>query len=275
MREPMPPTVPRVFVDDVPGAFIGFGADADLDAAFDDALTTAWYEVGHAGLVPSVADAESTDVTVIEDAPRRPLGASLLVARAALDEMEPGSVRAIPVAADRFYRRRKLRVRLEDVEIHLPDEPGLVVAPDEAILGALSGAGEDAGAPVSEAELLERLELAAVRRRFKPLVTVNRGPSARHFALDLDGRDLPGGHRTASEARRAAVALAKAGPYDDVACYTLSVTGRTGREGDLPLISIERRLVAQRARLVATYATEKDPLKTKTSGWIFYGRRPA
>lgn len=272
MPEPMPTALPRAFVAGLEGAFLAHGTDPDPDSAFDDAVSTAWYEVGHAGLIPSVADCEVSDLQVLEDAPA-PLGAALLAARAALECLEGPGLFALAVAPDRFYRRRRVRARFDDPALDLPGEPGVIVHPSPDLADLLNAAAAAAGTPLEEHERLEQLELAGVRRRYKAVATSHsKLPAERGYVLTHSGTILEDLHRTASEARRAGLAIAKAGPFGAEETYRIDVVGQTGREGRLPHVSIERSCVAQRGRLVATYATEKDPAKTKTAGWLFYGR---
>lgn len=267
-----------------PGAFLAYGADAsgDVDAAFDDAVEQAGYDLGFAGVLPSVAEIDATEVHV---ACTRavPLAAAQLTATRALaaGDLVPGQAYALAVCPDGAFKRRRVRLTTTDTDRVLAEAPGAldVVTPDlEARLRDLA----EATGGMGKEELVEAVEVLTARHRFRPAVEVFRGPSrARFVVLDPcrgqivaeageDGQPFT----TAGQARRAAVALLKAGQVGQDPTGHLDVVKLSGREGGLPLVRVTRTRVASRVVVKVTVSAEKNPAKTRTVGWLFYGVVP-
>lgn len=293
----------RAAVATTTGAFAAFGPGADVDAAFDEAVSAAGYDYGFADLLPSITAADASDVRAAAEEPMSvdcalaaaqqhvagtPTRADIQgstqgdteesdEANAAGDteaDIDSGGqpaghmVMAWPVAAPAAHSRRRVRVVLDDPDLELPTSDGVVLSPSAALVDALAAAGAAAG----DGEVLERVELK-VRARFRPVVTVNRGASQNGFAvLDPASNTLVStGHKTSGEARREAVATLKAQPVSDLSCPDLHVVKLVGRAGGLPLISVRRTRVAQKATARVVFAAPKKPGATKTVGWLFAG----
>lgn len=271
MPEAIEPTIDPSHYDDIDGAFISSGADVDVDAAFDDAVTTAWYESGHAGLRPSIADTDASRVEVVSS---DPLSLALAIRSARADlvaGMEPGAVRAIAVCADSGFKRRRVTLKLDDTTLELGAEPGMVRDTSSEWAQRLGAELDAAGAGLGAGEQVESVELRTVRARYKPVAVSHKPPSGKEFIVVADGAIVSKGHPTASKARQAAVALAKEGPVQGVELAKLAVFGLAGRADGLPLVEVDRVRVAQKLSLKVTIAGVKDPDRRKVSGWLFYG----
>jgi hypothetical protein len=257
-----------------PGSFIALSADPDLDGAFDDSVDTAWYEYGHSNQVPSIAQGDPGDIEVVDPAPiTRAL--ALAQAQTGLLTATPGVVYARPLCSDGTYRRRRVSLVITDPTITLPTTSGPVTFLDLDLRSAILDAAEQAGVGPESQELLEAVDIRTHRQRFKPVATPNAGSTERVFeAIDPVTRHVVASGPTAGAARREAVAAMKAGlaPGNETDTYTLEIYQRVGRVDGLPLISIERVRVTQRASLRLSYLTLKNPDKDpKIVGWLFYG----
>ena len=286
--------VGRHWYADIPGAFMGVGAGQDPDSAFDDAVEAAWYDYGHAGLVPSVADIPAGSAELSGAAPTSLLLA-VRQARRALADLPAGKLVAVALLADKAFRRRKVRARIDDPALEWPAGSGEVVeltAPaEQAVLGAVRAQLAQKAAlatgdqptkvaqPISDDEQLESVYLVRASTSYKALAQANKGQGERSFVVQLGAAPVLGGFRTAGEARRAAVAGIRAGdlrlPAGTSQTYQLAVYAMSGRAGGLPLVSVARTRVRQRASIVVTLATPKPLTKApKVAGWLFYGRQP-
>lgn len=275
-------------VREVPGAFAAFGPGADVDAAFDEAVSAAGYDYGFAELLPSVTAADPSAVSPVDGealsvdqavARMRAHIAQAAAARAAhaseddetATEPAPQPVLAWPVAASAAHSRRRVRVVLDGTDLDMPVSAGVLLDPPAELAAALAEAGVAPG----EGEVLERVEVK-VRARFKPVPTpIKDKTEGRFVVVDPATQTIVSdGHAKSSEARRAAVALLKAKPATDLSTGHLEVFKLSGRLGGLPLIRVQRTKVAQRVTVKATFATVKKPGATKVAGWLFAGLLP-
>lgn len=253
----------------------GFGAGADMDEAFDEAVAAAGEVHGFAGLHASLASSEPDSVVRVGRS-ATPWQAAAKEATAWARDAEPGSVGAWPVAPASAFTWKRPRVVVEGaLEVHLGEQPGLVLAEPDG-LGALI---EERLAEFDEdARAGERVgvELVRAAERYKPVVEVVRKKAAATFAvLDPSTRCLVAeGFARASDARRAAVDLAKQGPVGDGPTGELHVVKVAGREGSEPLLRVRRERVKSRLTLRVLLAAEKAPEKTKTVGWLFVAAAP-
>jgi hypothetical protein len=274
--QPLPAELERALVAGLDAAFLGVGADPDVDTAFDDATETAWYDYGHARLIPSVASIDAGHVIVADARPAsRALAVQAALTALTAGELEAGTAYAYALTDDTAYRRRRVRLTLTDPALEVGPE-GMYGQVSTELAQRLLAEADAAGAPLADGERLESIEVQRVRARYRPVATVHRGASASSFAVLLAGADrlLSTGHANGGEARRAAVALANAGPVAGEELARQEIVKIT-RRVDGPLIDVARTRVAQRVTLRLTFAVEKDPGRTKHTGWLFAGRAGA
>lgn len=260
--------------DAPPGLVTGYGPGGDVDAAFDAAAALAADTHGSTGAHPSLAGCDPSAIRPVDTTPAPAPAVALAVAAAAAD-LEPGVVHAWPVCAPAAYTRRRVRITLTDPALPAVT-PGRVTRLDDTWASAIRAALDADGAPLVDGEIVESVDVVRHRARYKPVVTVNRGKSASRFAvLDPATSTLVAtGFRTAGDARRAAVALAKAGPVTtagpDPDVAALHVVKVTGREDDLPLIRVDRTRVKATTVLKVTIAAPKQTARgLRTTGWVF------
>lgn len=257
---------------------VGFGAGADVDAAFDAAAAESANVHGSTGAHPSLALADPSRIQVVPGATPLPAPAvALAVADFVADAAVPaGVLHAWPVTTPAAFTRRRARVTITDPAL-APLPVGRLVRLDPAWRQAIGAALADAGTPLGDGELVESVDVVRHRARYKPVVSVNRGKSTATFAV-LDPRTdrlISTGHRTAGEARRAAVALAKSGPVTtsgpDPDVADLHVVKVTTREG-LPFVHVARTRVASTTVLkVAVIAAKESARGPRVTGWVFAG----
>jgi len=258
-------TVERSMVTRIPGAFIAFGPGADIDRALDAAVTVERFELGTSGVVASLADLDPAAPRSIVSEPVHPYRALDQVMRA-LPTSERGHLIAFAVTPMSAWKHERRRVKVDGIEHHLPDTPGLLLPLDTGLRGTLLAQlpAEDAGRLVG-GELL-----AEPRRRYKVKATGVKGPRKAGYAI-FDGDRLVAVHPNSSLARKAGVAMAKAGS----GAMRLSIRPWVGRNEDAaPYIIVERALASQKAAVRVHLAVEKRPENRKCVGWIFAGRLP-
>lgn len=265
-------TLPRDLVAHVKDAYLGYGADKDPDGALDDARAAARDEYGHAGVVPSIADALSLDVEVEDDKVMSRSQAIRLAQERLASGVEPGKVYGVRVGADAGWRRRRVNLNVVDVELEVGTDVGELSYVTQDLQAAIMERLQASGVEVDPAELLEVVDVRRIRARYKPVVTSHKGGSVSDFVVwtKRDHKIVSSGHATASEARRAGVEILKAGGVEGDEQVVLEVVKVVTR-GQEPLLTLERTRVAQRGALRLTFALEKDPTKTKHVGWLFYG----
>lgn len=258
-------TVERSMVEHVAGAFIAFGPGADIDRALDAAVTVERFELGTSGSIPSLADLDPAVDRVVHDEPVHPyVGLDRLLA--ALGESDRGRLLAQAVTPMSAWKHERRRVKVDGVDLRLPDTPGLLlpIGP-ELRENVLAGCTSEEGQRFVGAELL-----AAPRRRYKVKATSVKGSRKAGYAI-FDGDRLVEVHPTGSLARKAAVLRAKTG----AGAMRLSIRPWIGRGDDAaPYVTVERVMVVQRAAVRVHLATEKRPENRKCVGWIFAGRLP-
>lgn len=258
-----------------PGVWVIDAAGADVDEAYDAAVAAAADTFGAAHplleLPPDGMDFTYRDQLVASggSGARTLTGARRAApgAAAAAD-----TTVALPYSADRFWARRRINVKIDDPELELGVD-GTVTEPvdldvDEELLAVLCGLA-DGGAP-TDVEMVDAVVLQRLRCRYRTVVTKGEGKSSRKYVARADSGALLGEGRTASEARRAAVAAMK-GDLDGVERYGVDVYAEVRRESG-PHLRLERVRVAQRGAVRIFVAAEKDPERTKVAGWVFAGR---
>lgn len=245
----------------ITGVYADHGRGADLDEAFEAAADEVRDLFGTSGVIPSVASSSASDVTVVEEEPTSAARALAL----GLRDLAPGSLEARATAADALFKRRRARAVVEDLAPVYAVGP-LVLTPEveEWAKGLVE---------LEDGELIESVEVLRTRARFKPVATGSTGPKANTFVVRRVGHDevLASG-ATASEAKREALALARAGAVAGVEAYSLEVTQSSRRADGSALVLVERTVVAQKTVVQVSLARVKDPAKVKTSGWLFLGR---
>lgn len=252
--------------------YIAYAPGKDMDAAFDTAARSAQ------GLDPSNPGAwldyvSAADATAVVESPVS-FDRALAMANAQLSSEvgEPGCY-AVPVTAPSAHTRAKVRFVAELLDPLLPEAPASLLPGDsktqEAYDALLELAKKETAWP-GEGYQDVRIDLAGVRRRFKPSFTMRKGPSAYSYAI-VDGdrivaRDFP----TASNAKATAMAMTRAltdlsQPNFDVVKISMRAEG--------PYSSVRRDLVMQKARVVVLTEIEKPLAKggPKTAGWLIYG----
>jgi len=257
--------VDRGMMAAVPGGFIAFGAGADIDRAFDAAVTVERFEVGTSGAVPTLADVDPASDRVLAADPAHPYVA-LDRAMREVAEMPPGVVLAQAVTSMAAWRHEKRRVRLDGVEHRLPATPGLILPLHDDLRAALgAGLGEDVG---EEPGTLVGAELLGEpRRKYKVRAVAVKGTRQARYGVFCDGTLLES-QPTMSLARRAALERARAAGGE----LELDVRPWIGRNDGDPFVRVERTMTAQRAVVRVFLATEKRPERRQTAGWVFSGR---
>lgn len=259
--------------------FTDFGAGADVDCAYDDAVARADERFGSSGAIPTVAgsDPASMLVPAAGQVPALSLAAAQLRATALWAGHGAPALLAIPVRANSAFTRRRSRIVIDtaDPVTDWLDIPGsLTVLPEEleALLGQLSSAQPE--------ERLESVVVTAAR----VAVTVSavrtqvKGSSNRFVVQDCNGQVISAGHLSASEARRAAVASIRDAArehrrvLDDqpLSGLELQVRKLTGRPDDLPLLTVTAAARRTR-RVVKLVSISAKPTPAKVSGWLFIG----
>lgn len=265
--------LPRTLVAHVPDAFLGYGADKDVDTALDDARATARDEYGHAGAVVSIADVDALDARVALSGPVS-LKQAIRHAQLALGSgVEPGQIHAVAVGAETAWKRRRVTLAVTDTDLEVGTQEGELSHLTSEIEAMVLERLASAGTTLEDNEILEVVDVRRMRQRHKPVVTSHKGASASRFALWTQGDHVlvSDHHTNAGEARRAGVELLKAGPVLGREEVVLEVVKITTRPEDVPLMTLERSRIAQRGSLKVTLAVEKDPAKTRQIGWLFYG----
>jgi hypothetical protein len=254
-------SVDRRVVAGVPGGFVAFGAGADVDDAFDAAVTGERFDVGSAGLVPSIVDVDPSAPRELGEVPGHPLAVlGSLLGR--LEETPSGHLLAAPVTTTSAWRTTRTRLVLETTNLSWPDTAGPVLPlgrDNEAeIRTQLTG-----DLPLLWAELV-----SPPRRRFKVVTEAVKGPLSRRFGVYAH-ETLLEVCDTAALARRAAVTRAKEHP----SAIALQVRPYISRNVDDPHVRVSKVLVAQRATLRVMTGELKNPEKARIAGWVFAGRR--
>lgn len=257
------------------GTSLAFGKclDGDVDAAFDDAVGGAIHDYGERGATATIASVDADAVTAHQHR-AVPLPRAYLLAQRALagDELEEGRAYGWAVCPDSAFARRRIRLQItgdDALRATLTRATGV----DDDLERVLRASAEQAGVHIDDDEQVESVSLVRSRARFKPVSEVFRAKSAAEFAvLDARGTILERGLPTAGAARRAAVALVKAGPVNGQDTGYLDVIKLVGREGGNPLARVTRSLVAATTSVQVSLVREKNPQRTKTTGWLFAAR---
>lgn len=257
--------VERGMVAHLPGAFIAFGMGPDIDRALDAAVTVERFELGTSGTVPSLADLDPAAPRTVHGEPVHPYIALDRV-MAALPTSERGLLIAQAVTPLNAWKHDRRRVRVEGTTHRFPDTPGLLLPVEDGLRDVLL-----AGLPAEDTARFVGAELLGEpRRRYKVKATGIKGPRKAGYAI-FAGEKLLETHPSISLARKAAVALAKAGTGE----LALSIRPWIGRNDDAaPYVLVERAMVVQKAAVRVHLATEKRPENRRCVGWILAGRLP-
>ena len=253
--------IERSAIAGVAGGFIAFGPGTDIDEAFDAAVTTERFELGSSGLLPSIIDIDpAADRTVTGEAGHPWAVTSELVQLAG--DAVPGTVLACSVTALTAWRLTKTRIVLDDPTLHLPDTPGLLIPLRADVRAAVEPMLTEVAGELVAVELLRE-----PRRRYKVIASSIKGPRKAGYAV-IEASHIISVHGNASEARRAAMTLAK----ESKAERHLEVRPYISRNEHDPYLRVDRGIVAQKAPVKAVTAVLKNPEKNRTVGWIFAGR---
>lgn len=254
---------------------------ADIDEAYDAAVADAADTFGASHPLLAVTP-DAMDLTYSESlsasggSGTRTLAGALRAAPVAAAASD--TVVAVPYSADRFWARRRINLKVDDPALELGVDGTIteptVLAADDDLLAVLTGQ-LDGDVALRDGELVDAVTLQRLRCRYRTVVTKGEGKGARKYVARADSGVVLGEGRTASEARRAAVAAMK-GALDGVERYGVEVYVETRRESG-PHLRLERVRVAQRGAVRLAVAEEKDPSRTKIAGWVFAGAagRPA
>lgn len=264
-----------------PDAFASYGHGADLDDAYDDATTTAGNTHGYTGTHPSLASTNPERVHPTNTPPTTAAATALRITELlTTTPPAPGHVTAYPVAPPSAFTRRRVRITLDDPNLHLPDTPGPVTHLTEELTAIIRTAIADTGEPVTNTETIETVDVTRARSRYKPVVETYRGKTQSTYAVwnptnrVIVADDFP----TAGTARRAAVELSKAGPltdeYPEPPTSDLEIIRVTRRDTGDPYLRVTRTRIRQTVTLKVVLITEKNPDKTRTIGWAFTGTHP-
>jgi hypothetical protein len=244
-------------------SFLTSGQGVDIDAAFDDATTTAWFELGRSHLTASIATSSPEQLTICEVSPM-PFHAAVRYAAKQLGKVEQGVIIAVPFGTRSSYNRRKLSVNLDIPTIIFPSEPSTIHLIPEILETELLTTAEPQGD-----EILDLVELRRpVKSRFKVQVIKPSGAKKIRFALYLTDDSKPlSVHLNAGEAKRAAVAYAKASLSG---AGKVEIRKETVVEDSNSLLFVEKICTTQKAAIRFEMSSPKVNLKVQ--GWIFAGR---
>lgn len=253
---------PRQLAWTIPGGFLSYGPQQDLDAAFDEASLTDQFDLGTLGATPSLQGVDPAAVRTIEE----PIHPHLALRQALreLPSMDPGEVRGQAVRALKDFTHSTLRITLEDPTLDYPSEPGALWASDSIVAAVTQAAPSDMQGVVVSASI-PRLG----SRKYAARAVAHTGPKVTTFGVfEADGT-LLSEHATASLARKDALLLARdktrgAGTWD--------VRPIIRRPEGMPFVRVERALIACKVPVVAQVAVEKQPIRETVHGWLFYGR---
>lgn len=242
------------------------GVAADIDEAFDAAVSAA---VDRHGEVHPITTVYVDDAATVDQV------GTIVEATAAVRAAIAGGAAfaAAPYAERRFWSFRKVNVKIADPDLDLGVEGTLVgplpLALDADMVQSLLGSVE--GGTPADGERVEQVELTRLRSRYRPVNSRNVGKLVKTFEARVVGTGVTlAVAEKAAEARREAIAIAKAGPVDGEERYSIEVVAVQRRESG-PLYQVDRVRVAQSGAVRVTLVTEKDPAKTKVAGWVFAG----
>ena len=253
---------PRSLAWSTSGAFLSYGPQQDLDAAFDEAALTDQFDLGTLGFTPSLQGVDPAAVQA-SDEPVHP-HLALRQALRELPTMEPGEVRGQAVRALKDFTHSTLRLTLEDPSLAYPLEPGPLWAHDSIIDAVAQAAPSDLKGVVVSA-LVPR----PGSRKYAARAVAYTGPKVTTFGVFNADGVLLSEHASASLARKDALLLARdksrgAGTWD--------IRPIVRRPDGMPFVRVERALVACKVPVVAQVAIEKEPIRETVHGWLFYGR---
>ena len=247
--------------------FVAYGQGTDIDGAFDDAALSDRFETGTSGLIPSCSDVDPAGPRQVADTTVH-RHAAWRAALAGLPLISAGVLHCIPVAPLKAFKHRNVNVVITDPAFPGPvDQGGLWLYP----------ALFEAAAAVALPDLQDGEEFVSGHSprkpsvRYKAAAVAGAGPKEAHYIVVEAGGWAPlSAHRSASEARRAALALARdktAGPLE------LEVRQAVSRHSGVPLFAISRHAVACRRPVRLLAAARKVPGRPlPVDGWLFYGR---
>lgn len=254
---------PRELAWATPGGFMSYGAQGDLDAAFDEATLADQFDLGSLGLLPSLSGCDPNAVEQRTDVLHPHL--ALRAALRELPAMAPGQLVAQPVRALKDFQHARARTVVVDPELALPQEPGYLWHYDPVLESAA------ALADIAEGHTVVSGEMSRVgTRKYQAKAQSIPGPKVTtHGLFDAQGH-LLAEYATASEARREALTRArdKSAPVG-----TWQVRPVLRKADGQPYILVTRTLVACKIPVVVHTAAEKDPRKVTLHGYLFYGRQ--
>lgn len=247
------------------GTFITYGDGPDLDAALDDATSSAWFDLGRAHTTPSVANMSQGSFVVSSDTPV-PMDVAVLMAQNLLASGEPISI-AIPVSPQSAYKRRRVTVRLEDTSLEVGDVVGRIDQPTEQLVAAIRSA-----APDSESELIGWVEIKRNTARYKAIAERFTEPRLTRWGVYLSGSDKPLDIATSqSAARKSAMLMARSGePNAGVARYEIRPVVTRGELN--PFLAIRRERVKLVLVVRAELHASNPAARQRTIGYVIAGR---
>lgn len=263
---PAPETVfQRSWVRAIEGAYVSYGAGADIDAAFDDAALSDRFEFGSSGVIPSLDQVDPAGDRVLHAGPLHRHTAWREAIRE-LPQCPSGALHAIPVAPLKAYRHRTANVTWTDPAIVGPDGPDGLWCYEELLVAASTSV------ELGDAEsVVSGVQARKPSVRYKAAAEAFKGPKEARYVVVPAGQWAPlGEFTTASEARRFALGLARDKSNSQL---SLEIRQVSYREGHKPLIAVTRTPIACRRPLRLLVAAPKHPERDlATDGWLFFGR---
>lgn len=254
---------PRNLAWSTPGGFLSYGAQPDLDAAFDDASLADQFDLGTIGAVPSLYGCDPNLLVVNEEALHPHV--ALRKALADLPGMEPGQVTAQKVRALKDFSHARHRSTVEDPTVDLPSENGFLWGYEDALAAAAANVQLEPGQVIVSGEMPR-----VGTRRFQAKAVTVPGPKVTTFGVfDADDR-MVGEHPNASLARKDALERARDKQAGAGRWEIRPVVRKADRQ---PHVLVTRTLVACKVPVVVHTAVEKDPSRVTAHGYLFIGRR--
>ena len=257
--------VPLTAADHVPNGWITFGEGPDLDSAFDDAVSSAWFDLGRTRTRSSVIDVALSDVDITDFGPL-PYDAAVAYAQRALSTITEGSAIAVPVGHRNHFKRRRVNVKIVDPSFGFAGSVGQVKYVTRELHDHLRTLVE-----ASTLEVLGAVELRRpARSGYKVVTERNTGKNVTAYGVFAAGSPSAlSEHRTAAEATRWAKAVARKGDIVGGDPVTLEIRPVVTRNGSKALVTVRRERVRLSAPLRVEILEPKDVVKT--TGWVIAG----
>lgn len=245
--------------------WITYGAGADLDSAYDDAISSAWFDLGRTRNQSSVIDASLADIEIMQISPL-PYDSAIAYAQRTLCDTSRVNPIAIAVGRGKNYKIRRVNVKVTDPLFGFSDTIGkLKYVSDELHdhLRVLVGA--------SDVEILGSVQLRRPERSgFKVVSSKNIGKNVTNYEVFIAGGNAPlSTHRTLSEATKCAKEIARKRDLVRNEEIRLEIRGVITRNESNALLTVDRNRVRQSALLRVDVYEAKESVKNV--GWVIAG----